>query len=361
MDYTSGRVIWAKNELEKLPPASLTKILTAILILEKGNLDDVVTAGSNPSKVEPTALGLKEGDKITLRDLLTAILVRSANDAAIAAAEYISGSEKDFVSQMNEKAKELGAINTHFINCHGLPAPNHYSTAYDIAILSRYALSNPIFASIVALKKAEIRIWNKEERKLIMESTNKFLSIYPYANGIKTGYTKEAGRCLAASAKKSGWQLIAVLLNSQDVWKDAQNLFEYAFNNFQPYFVARIGVPIGRLKTNGNPQEIPLMPLSDIVVFYPKNKKPHIEVEQEIFKKHPPLKAGEKVGTLVVKVNGKIWGHTDILAGEDVSPTFSKILSSFSLKTALMALFLLILLKLWEERKGNNSLKFKNR
>jgi len=361
MDYASGRVIWAKNEQEKLPPASLTKILTAILILEKGNLEDVVTVGEKPSKVEPSALGLKPGDKITLRDLLTAILVRSANDAAIAAAEYTSGSEDEFVSQMNERAKELGALNTHFVNCHGLPAPDHYSTALDIATLARYALNNPIFASIVALKRAEIRIWNKEERKLTIESTNKFLSFYPYANGIKTGYTVEAGRCLAASAKKDGWQLIAVILNSKDVWKDAKTLFEYAFNNFQPYFAVRIGVPISYLKTNGNPREIPLMPLSDIIVFYPKNQKPDIEVEREIFKKHPPFKAGEKMGTLVVKVNGEIWGQTDILAGEDASPTFSKILSSFSLKTALIALFLLILLKLWEERKGNNSLKFNNR
>jgi D-alanyl-D-alanine carboxypeptidase (penicillin-binding protein 5/6) len=361
MDFASGRVIWAKNEQERLPPASLTKILTAILILEKGNLEDVVTVGEKPSKVEPSALGLKPGDKITLRDLLTAILVRSANDAAIAAAEHISGSEDEFVSQMNERAKELGALNTHFVNCHGLPAANHYSTALDIAILARYALSNPIFASIVARKKAEIRIWNKEERKLTIESTNKFLSFYPYANGIKTGYTVEAGRCLAASAKKDGWQLIAVILNSKDVWEDAKALFEYAFNNFQPYFTVRSGVPISYLKTNSNPREIPLMPLSDIIVFYPKNRKPDIEVEREIFKKHPPFKAGEKVGTLVVKVNGEIWGQTDILAGEGASPTFSKILSSFSLKTALIALFLLILLKLWEERKGNNSLKFNNR
>jgi len=361
MDFASGRVIWAKNEQEKLPPASLTKILTAILILEKGNLEDVVTVGEKPSKVEPSALGLKPGDKITLRDLLTAILVRSANDAAIAAAEYISGSEDEFVSQMNERAKELGALNTHFVNCHGLPAANHYSTALDIAILARYALSNPIFASIVARKKAEIRIWNKEERKLTIESTNKFLSFYPYANGIKTGYTVEAGRCLAASAKKEGWQLIAVILNSKDVWKDAKTLFEYAFNNFQPYFVARSVAPISYLKTNGNPQEIPLIPLSDTVVFYPKNQKPDIEVEQEIFKKHPPFKAGEKVGTLVVKVNGEIWGQTDILAGENSSPTFSKILSSFSLKIAFISIFLLFLLKLWEERKGNSSLKFNNR
>jgi D-alanyl-D-alanine carboxypeptidase (penicillin-binding protein 5/6) len=361
MDYASGRVIWAKNEQEKLPPASLTKILTAILILEKGNLEDVVTVGEKPSKVEPSALGLKPGDKITLRDLLTAILVRSANDAAIAAAEYISGSEDEFVSQMNERAKELGALNTHFVNCHGLPAPDHYSTALDIAVLARYALNNPIFASIVALKRAEIRIWNKEERKLTIESTNKFLSFYPYANGIKTGYTVEAGRCLAASAKKDGWQLIAVILNSKDVWKDAKALFEYAFNNFQPYFVARSGASISYLKTNGNPQEIPLIPLSDIVVFYPKNQKPDIEVEREIFKKHPPFKAGEKVGTLVVKVNGEIWGQTDILAGENSSPTFSKILSSFSLKIAFISIFLLFLLKLWEERKGNSSLKFNNR
>jgi D-alanyl-D-alanine carboxypeptidase (penicillin-binding protein 5/6) len=227
--------------------------------------------------------------------------------------------------------------------------------------MSRYALSNPIFASLVSLRKAEVRVWNDEERKIKIENTNKFLSLYPYANGIKTGYTNEAGRCLAASAKKDGWQLIAVILNSKDVWEDAKALFEYSFNNFQPYFAARIGMPIGYLKTNGNPQEIPLMPLSDIVVFFQKNQKPNVEVEKEIFKKEPPFKAGEKLGTLIVKVNGEIWGQTDILAGADASPTFSKMLSSFSLKTALIALFLLILLKLWEERKGNNSLKFNHK
>ncbi|MGB9798011.1 MAG: D-alanyl-D-alanine carboxypeptidase family protein [bacterium] len=358
MDYSTGRVLWAKNEKEELPPASLTKMLTAILVLEKGNLDDVVEVGGDISRVEPTCLGLKKGEKITVRDLLTALLVRSANDAALALAEYLAGSEGKFVAMMNEKAKEIGALNSNFVNCHGLHHPLHYSTAYDLALIARYALSNPIFASLVSLKRAEIKVWNNEkERKVVLESTNKLLSLYPYANGIKTGYTREAGRCLAASARKDGWQLIAVVLNSNDVWKDAQLLFEYGFNLFRHSFVARKGIPIGYLKTSGKPERIALLPKDDLVVFSPLGELPRIEVEKKIFKEEPPIRAGERLGVMRVKVNGAPWGEVDILAGSDATIGFPRKLSIFSLKAFLFTFFILFILKFWGERIGRNSFK----
>lgn len=355
MDYTTGQVLWAHNEKEKLPPASLTKILSAIVVLEKGDLDSLVTIKENPTKVEPSVLGLKKGDKISLRNLLVAMLIRSANDAAIASAEYICGSEQEFVKLMNEKAKELGAIDSNFVNCHGLHHPLHYSTAYDLAILTRYALKNQTFASIVSSPIGEVKFWRGKEKTSRFENTNKLLSIYPYANGVKTGYTREAGRCLSASARKGDWQVVCVILNSPDVWKEATELLEYAFNNFRPYYVTRKNIPLEYMKVNGNPSEVALLPKEDLFFVFPCDRQPAIKVRKILYKKDPPIRAGEKIGIIKAEINGKYFGETDLIAGNDVAPNLFNSLSYLSFRFSILACLLLIALRLWEERKNTHN------
>ncbi len=359
MDYTTGRILWAYNEKEKLPPASLTKILSAIVLLERGNLDQILTLEKDPPKGEPFLLGLKKGDKISLKNLLIAMLVRSANDAALVAAGRIGGSEGKFAQLMNEKAKELGANDSHFINCHGLPHPLHYSTAYDLALITRYALRNPTFASIVASPREELKWWRgNEEKTRRLENTNKLLSLYPYANGVKTGYTKEAGRCLSASARKGNWQLISVILNSPDVWKDAIALFEYGFNNFRPYFIAQKDIPIEYMKIRGNPPRVAILAKDDLLVIFPCDQQPSIKVEKTLYKDKAPIKEGEKIGVIKVEVNGEYWGETDLIAGNAVSPDLPQLFSSFSLKFSIFIFLLLILVRLWEESVKNSREKW---
>lgn len=361
MDYATGKVLWAHNEREKLPPASLTKILSAIVILERGNLDDIVTVGENPSKVQPSVLGLKKGDKISLRTLLTAMLIRSANDAAVASAEYIAGSEGEFVKLMNEKARELGALDSNFVNCHGLHHPLHYSTAYDIALLTRYALHNPTFASIVATPVCEVKWWSGKEETMKLENTNKLLFKYPYANGVKTGFTNEAGRCLSASAKKGDWQVICVILNSPTVWKDAMELFEFAFNNFHPCFIAKSNMPIARIKVKGNPDQLNVLAKEDLLLIAPRDQQPSIRVQKVINRTKAPIRVGEKVGVLKVDVNGRYWGETDLIAGNNVAPEVSQIFSSFSFKFSLLACVFLFVLRLWEEKRNKFGLNNRKR
>lgn len=358
MDYTTGEVLWAHNEREKLPPASLTKILSAIIILESGDLHRIVTVGENPPKIEPSVLSLGKGDKISLENLLTAMLVRSANDAAVAAAEYIGGSEQKFVKLMNQKARELGAFDSHFVNAHGLHHPLHYSTAYDLAIITRYALRNPFFASIVSSRSEEVKWWSAKEGKEKterLENTNKLLSIYPYTVGVKTGYTLQAGRCLSAAAKRGEWQIICIILNSPDVWKDAIELFKYAFDNFRPYFVAKKNTPLEYVKVRGNPSQVALFPKEDILFVLPKDIQPSIKVSKSIYKTKPPIRIGEKLGVMSAEIDGRT-KETELIAGNDVAPDIFNSLSSFSFKFSIFAFLILIMLRLWEERRKRNNI-----
>jgi D-alanyl-D-alanine carboxypeptidase len=225
----TGKVILEKNSRERRPMASLTKLMTAVLVLEKGRLDDWVTVSRRAAATRGSSLRLRPGQRVLLKTLLVGLLVRSANDAAVAAAEHVSGSEEEFVKQMNQKALALGLYDTHFANCHGLDHPDHYSTAFDMAGLGRYAISWPFLADCVKNKEVAIRLQGCR-RPRICRNSNKLLSVYWGADGIKTGYTEEAGKCLVGSASRGGHRLIAVLLNDNARWQDACELFEYGFN-----------------------------------------------------------------------------------------------------------------------------------
>lgn len=232
-DCTSKRVLYEKAAYEEVPNASTTKILTAIVIVETCPLEEVVEIGPNAVKVTGSKVKFREGDTITVGDLLKGMLLCSGNDAAVALAEYRSGSVEAFCEEMNEKAQEIGAMHTHFVSPHGLDAEEHYSTAYDLALLADYALQIPELACIFDKTTETITI-SGVPRTIF--TTNEMLYQYPNSNGVKTGYTGKAGRCLVTSAKNDdGWQLISVVLGCDTKnfrTQDSTKLLNYGFQNY---------------------------------------------------------------------------------------------------------------------------------
>ncbi len=234
MDVSTGRVVFQRNAHQRLAPASTTKIMTAILALERGKLSDSVVIEREHLAEDPfseSVMGLLVGDVVTLEDLLWGLLVASGNDAARAIADHVGGSPERFVEMMNDRASELGLKNTHFANPHGLDEAGHFSSAYDLAVISRCALANPIFAQIVGSRNV-VRL---ASRSFQLQSGNELL--YPRyrvagVNGVKTGYTEKAGDCLVASVTREGHQVIVVVLGAVDRVAAAVPLIDYAFDGF---------------------------------------------------------------------------------------------------------------------------------
>lgn len=231
MDRDSGRVIYCKNEHAKSPMASTTKIATAIVVIENACLEDIVTIRANCVNIEGSSVYLQEGQKWTVKDLLLGLMLRSGNDCAVALANHVSGSIDSFAHLMNRFAARIGCRNTHFCNPHGLHEDEHYTTAYDLAKISCYAMQNEMFREIVGCKKTKIIVDGKT--KLLLNK-NKLLYNYEAADGIKTGFTKKAGRCFVGSATQNGINLICVLLNDGPMFEDCQRLLSNAFFHYPP-------------------------------------------------------------------------------------------------------------------------------
>ncbi len=235
MDAGTGEVLFERNADEPRPPASITKILTALVILERGNLGDMVVVSRQAAGIGGYRLGLRRGQRISLQDLLAAILIRSANDAATAAAEHVGNGLAGFVAMMNATAQALGMARSHFENPHGLDEPGHVTTARDMALLTRVAMEEPRFARLVRTRETAVTIWQPGpqgrlvRRLRTIQSHNKLLGRLEGADGVKTGYTDAAGQCLVASASRGEQRMIAVLLRDPQRWADAATLLEYGF------------------------------------------------------------------------------------------------------------------------------------
>ena len=229
IDADDNGVLYGKDEDKIMHPASTTKIMTTILALESGKLDEPLVITPEAVNTEPSSLGLRLGDKITLREALTGMMIVSGNDAAVAVAQTVAGSVPAFAKMMNDKAKELGAVNTHFLNPHGLTAQGHYSTAHDMAIIASYAMKKPEFREIVSKKVYNMKYMDGHTE--YVTTTNRFLkSGFEGANGIKTGFTNAAGDCLVASATRGQKTLIAVFYNDDYRWDDAPVWLEFKQN-----------------------------------------------------------------------------------------------------------------------------------
>lgn len=223
----SGAVLYEKHAFEARPPASLTKMVTALVVVERCPLDAVATASARAAAAEGSRIGLVPGDRISVGDLLTGLMLPSGNDAATCLAEYVAGSEATFADLMNAKAAELGAVNTHFTNASGLSAEGHYSCARDLAVFALAVRSHPYLSQTIRLPTATIRWVNG--RKRTVANLNRLLGLYPGCDGVKTGFTTPAGRCLAASAQRDGYALMCVALKSPDAWSECASLLDWGF------------------------------------------------------------------------------------------------------------------------------------
>lgn len=227
-ELRSGRILYEHEGEKRLSPASLTKIMSALIILEQGRLDDLATVSKNAARAPKTHLRLKVGQVFHLKDLLKAMMMVSANDACLAAVEHVGGDEEQFVKLMNAKAVALGLSDTHFSNGCGFDGPDHYSTAEDLAKLSEVAMRNPVFRELVKDER-EIITPVSGYRAYVLHNTNRLLGRIPGVEGVKTGFTSKAGRCLIAKVSHNGSDLLLVILNSKRRWNTAKSLIDYGF------------------------------------------------------------------------------------------------------------------------------------
>lgn len=232
-DRTSGSILFGKNENEKRKMASTTKIMTAIIVLENSNLDDIVTVSSKAAGTGGSRLGLKTNDKISVRDLLYGLMLCSGNDAAVALAQHVGGDLPGFATLMNQKCDTLGLTSTHFVTPHGLDNDDHYTTAYELAVITNYALKNETFCKYVGTKNYTVSINGRSKN---LSNTNELLGNLNGVYGVKTGFTNGANRCLVTSVKRGNMDLICIVLGAdtkKDRTKDSIQLIEYAYKNFE--------------------------------------------------------------------------------------------------------------------------------
>lgn len=320
MDVKTGRILYSKNSEQKLPMASTTKIMTVLVAIETGKLNEMVTISKKAANVEGSSIYLKEGEKITVEELLFAIMLRSGNDAATAVAEHLGGSVEGFAQMMNLKAKEIGAKNTSFANPHGLDNSEHYTTAYDLALITSYALKNPKFAEIVSTKRKTISGPPNVEWKRSMMNKNKMLWQFEGGDGVKTGFTNKAGRCLVASATRSNWKLCSVVLNCDPMWEESSALLDYCFNNYSQQKIVDSGELYQYLKViKGDKDIVGLKPTKD---FYLPVKTDELDkvilIQQLKFNNTAPILKGTKAGEIKVYMKDEFVGTVDLEYTESI-------------------------------------------
>ena len=315
IEAKSGAVLFAKNPDLRRAPASTTKMMTAIVALEKGNLSKVVKVSPLAAGTPGSSIWLRVGDKLTLKELLEGMMLQSGNDGSMAVAEGVAGSVDDFVGLMNLKAKEIGALNTNFRNPHGLRAPSHYTTALDLALIARYGLIHPGFSSLVKRKTAIVR-WEGKPQKMEVRNTNRLLWYLEGADGVKTGTTNEAGYCLVASATRDGRQLIAVVLNSNDRWGDCTRLLEYGFKEFVTLKIADHQKAVARLPVSGGIVSwVNLYPRSDLTAVVKKGCAEFIQPQMTLLKElaPAPLQPGQVWGKIGYRYLDKMVEGVDLI------------------------------------------------
>ena len=315
IEADSQKVLYSKNASNRMPMASTTKIMTAIVALECGiPLNKVFSIPNEAIGVEGSSAYLRKGEKVTFEALLYALMLNSANDAAVAIAYITCGSIDKFVELMNKKAQDLGLANTHFTNPHGLYDDNHYTTAMDLAKIMAYAMNNADFAKITACqKKAFLR---DDGTSFLFTNHNRLLKTYQGIIGGKTGFTKKSGRCLVSCAERGGFRLIAVTLNAPDDWNDHSNLYNFGYANYERvYFNSQtITIPI----ISGKKSEIVVSSNAFSLVLPKEHGKITVKIQAPRFL-FADVSKGERVGELVYLHNGKVIATSPLYSNEDVA------------------------------------------
>ncbi len=346
IEATSGKVIYEKNPHDKLPPASVTKIMSMLLAMEAIDkkeiyLNDNVLISEHAASMGGSQLYLEPGEEKTIEELLKGIAIASANDACVALAEHISGTEEMFIKKMNERAKELGMKNTQFMNSNGLPQEGHFTSAYDIGLMSKELLKHSKIHEWLTIWMATMKVGltNKKQTNLQLTNTNRLIKIYPGATGIKTGYTADAKYCLSASATKNGLSLIAVVLGSPTSkirFAEAQKLLNYGFSMYASVPIAKKEQIIDEiLIEKGKEEKVNVIAESDFNVIVKKGEEN--KVQKEIIlpdKIKAPFNAGKKVGQIIAKKGNDEIGRVNILTEKAVeSASFLNIFKNIIIQT----------------------------
>lgn len=332
MDGASGEILYGLEPHKRRAPASTTKIMTALLALERGDLGKTVQVSKHSGWTDiGSGVGLSPGDELTRYELLKAALIVSANDAAVAIAEDIGGSEPAFAQEMNRKAAALGAYDTNFVNANGYSKPDHYSTAYDLAVITRAAMTNPEFAALVRTQEAVIH-WENKDKQVTIQNTNRLLWSYPGIIGVKTGTTSAAGECLVAAAERDGWRLIAVVLGSSQRFNDSTRLLDYGFNNFHHLLISARQLYQAVPVAGGKTESVTLVAANKVEYTCPRTEMGNLVTRVEPVRPYTaPIKEGERLAELVVTYQGQEVGRTDLVAGAAVEklPWWGRILKWF--------------------------------
>ena len=378
MDPKTGQILYSKNAFERRYPASTTKLMTAILTLENCELDDVATVSHNAIFSIPVGYShanLQENEELTIEQLLNVLMIPSANDAAIVLAEHISGSVEAFADKMNAKAKELGCLDTHFVNPNGVHDENHYSTAYDLALIGRYAMQFEDIMRIAKVAQYTLPKTNEyDEENRIFNTTNGMISkndeyYYQYATGLKTGYTDKSGSCIVATAEKDGVELLGVVLGSEspDVrFEDCKKLFDYGFENYSYENLVSEGIQIQTLEIDGATREtksLNVLTKDSIGALVKTNVnvqelKPTITLQENLT---APIEKDAVIGTISYEINGETYS-TDLIAEHAVvASNLETIIFRACLIFLILFLLVIILKKLNKPSKPSRTTRSKSK
>ncbi len=319
IDGHGGSVIYEKDAHIRRGMASTTKIMTALVALENCPLEKQVKIADEAVGIEGSSIYLAHGETLTMKQLLYALLLQSANDAATAIAIEVAGSVEDFAVLMNEKASALGLKDTHFTNPHGLYDDNHYTTAYELAVITKYALENDTFRQIVSTAKETIPL-NKDDGTRVLVNHNKLLRIYENAIGVKTGFTKKTGRCLVSAAEKDGTTVIAVTLNAPDDWNDHKALLDYGFEKVKTYHLAAPDSITHKIPVVGGESDYATVTNAGGLSYTCEKQTANITSELVIDRfLFAPVKQGDILGQVIFYNNGEEIGRIDLTAQNDVN------------------------------------------
>lgn len=326
IEASTGTVLFEKNADEKLAPASMTKMMSMLLIvesIEKGMIhwDDMVTVSENASGMGGSQILLETNEKMSVENLFKGIAIASGNDAVVAMAEKIAGTEQGFVDMMNKRAQELGLQNTQFKNPHGLDASNHYSSARDMIIIARELVKHPKVLEYTSIYETYLR--ENTDRKTWLVNTNKLVRFYDGVDGLKTGYTEPAGYCLTATAQKDGMRIITVVMGEPDSKTrnaETTSMLDYAFSQYQVETLLSTKSNLGTVQVEkGKQKTVELHPMTDVTILNKKTEeKKNATYEIKIDSLKAPLKSGEQVGTLEIKIDNEDTREVPITIHEDI-------------------------------------------
>ena len=327
MEANSGKIIYEKEKDKRLSVASMTKMVSQIIILEeieKGHIhwDDIVTVSRNASDMGGSQIYLEDGEKMSVEDLMKGISVASGNDATVAMAEYISGSEEKFVKRMNQKVKDLGLHNTHFTNCTGLDEENHYSSSYDMAMIARELIvHHPDILKFSSIYEDYLR--EDTDRKFWLVNTNKLISQYDGTDGLKTGHTDNAGYCLAATTKRNDLRLIAIVLGEKDSKvrnQETMQLLDYGFSNVKVKKLKSKGTIIKKIKVSkANKTSFWVKLGEDLIIIEDTDNKKSYQYKTNISKLTYPIKKDQIIGTIEVLSNKHVLTKANLVADSSVN------------------------------------------